>query len=99
MLRLTLRTTGLVLSSQLLLEHNARADETSGEWENETPLMVAITQARDLEVIRLLVDASPSLTKKNYRGETAQVLAGQPSNPAMWNAILPKDQQNQGRVN
>lgn len=83
---------------QLLLEHNARVDETSGEWENETPLMVAITQARDPEVIRLLVDARASLTKKNDRGETAQFLAGQSSNPAIKNAILPKDQQNQGRV-
>lgn len=82
---------------QLLLEYNARVDESSGEWENETPLMVAITQARDPEVIRLLVDARASLTKKNDRGETAQVLAGQSSNPAIRNAILPKDQQNQGR--
>ena len=45
--------------------------------------MVAITQARDPEVIRLLVDASPSTTEKNEKGETAQVLAGQLSNPAM----------------
>lgn len=83
---------------QLLLDYNARVDETSGEWDNETPLMVAITQARDPEVIRLLVDASASLTKKNDKGETAQLLAGQSSNPAIKNAILPKDQQNQGRV-
>lgn len=83
---------------QLLLEYYARVDESSSEWENETPLMVAITQARDPEVIRLLVDAKASLTKQNDRGETAQFLAGQSSNPAIKNAILPKDQQNQGRV-
>lgn len=73
-------------------------DESSGERGNETPLMVAITQARDPEVIRLLVDAGASLTKKNDRNETAQVLAAQSSNPAIRNAILPKDQRNQGRV-
>lgn len=82
---------------QLLLEYKANVDESSGEWENETPLMVAITQARDPEVIRLLVDAGASLTKKNDRYETAQVLAGQSSNPAIRKAILPKDQQNKGR--
>lgn len=82
---------------QLLLEYKAKVDESSGEWENETPLMVAIIQARDPEVIRLLVDAGASLTKKNDRDETAQVLAGQSSNPAIRKAILPKDQQNKGR--
>lgn len=82
---------------QLLLEYKANVDESSGEWENESPLMVAITQARDPEVIRLLVDAGASLTKKNDRDETAQVLAGQSSNPAIRKAILPKDQQNKGR--
>lgn len=61
--------------------------------------MVAIPQARYPEVIRLLVDASPPSTEKNDKGETAQVLAGQSSKPAIRAAILPKDQQNQGIVN
>jgi hypothetical protein len=83
---------------QLLLEHNANVDETSDDWGNETPLMVAITQARDPKVIRLLVDARASLAKRNDKDESAQFLAEQSSNSAIRNAILPKDQQFRGRA-
>ncbi|KAL4750048.1 hypothetical protein BDW72DRAFT_204273 [Aspergillus terricola var. indicus] len=58
---------------QLLLSHDPKPDidASSPEWNNETPLMVAITHGRDPEVVRLLVEAGASLTKINDRGETA----------------------------
>lgn len=74
---------------QLLLSHDPRpdVDASSPEWNNETPLMVAITQGRDPEVIRLLVEAGASLTKTNDRGETAVALADQSTNPAIRDAL------------
>lgn len=83
------------LSVQLLLEYDAKADEG---WGKETPLMVAITQARDPEVIELLVEAKASLSKENDKNESAQFLADTSSNPAIQNAILPKDQRVKGKA-
>lgn len=79
---------------QLLLEQSPKpdVDAASPEWSNETPLMVAITQGRDPEVARLLVDAGASLTKTNDRGETAVSLADQTTNTATKNALVPKGQ-------
>ncbi|MCJ1426283.1 hypothetical protein MMC29_004186 [Sticta canariensis] len=79
----------------LLLKHGAKVD---GGWGNETPLMVAITQARDPEAIELLVEAGASLSKENDKSENAQFLADTSSNPAIKNAILPKDQRVQGKA-
>lgn len=83
---------------QLLLKHGANVDETGGGWGNETPLMVAITNARDPEVIELLVEAGASLTKENDKRENAQFLADISSNPAIKNAIRPKDQRVKGKA-
>lgn len=79
---------------QLLLEQNPKpeVDASSPEWDNETPLMVAITQGRDPEVVQLLVDAGASLTRTNDRGETAVSLADQSTNNAIKNALVPKGQ-------
>ncbi|CEL03901.1 hypothetical protein ASPCAL05039 [Aspergillus calidoustus] len=65
-------------------------DASSPDWNNETPLMAAITQGRDPEVVRLLTEAGASLTKTNDRGETAVALADQTTNPAIKNALNPK---------
>ncbi|KAL3462469.1 hypothetical protein BJX64DRAFT_140438 [Aspergillus heterothallicus] len=80
---------------QLLLDADPKpqVDATSPDWNNETPLMVAITQGRDPEVVKLLTEAGASLTKTNDRGETATALADQTTNPAIKNAINPKAQQ------
>lgn len=80
---------------QLLLKRGANVDET---WGNETPLMVAITQARDPGVVQLLVEAGASLSKENDRRENSQFLADTSSNPAIKNAILPKDQRVRGKA-
>lgn len=79
---------------QLLLEQSPKpdVDAASPEWSNETPLMAAITQGRDPEVVQLLVDAGASLTKTNDRGETAVSLADQTTNTAIKNALVPKGQ-------
>lgn len=81
---------------QVLLEHHASVDETDDGCDNETPLMVAMTQARDPKVVSLLYNAGASLTKKNDKGETAQLLADQSGNPAIRNAIIPPDQRRAG---
>ena len=81
---------------QVLLKYHASVDETDDGCDNETPLMVAITQARDPKVVSLLYNAGASLTKKNDKGETAQLLADQSGNPAIKNAIIPPDQRRAG---
>lgn len=79
---------------QLLLDQNPKpdVDASSPEWSNETPLMVAITQGRDPEVVQLLVNAGASLTKTNDRGDTAVSLADQTTNTAIKDALVPKAQ-------
>ncbi|KAL3444258.1 hypothetical protein BJX65DRAFT_311036 [Aspergillus insuetus] len=67
-----------------------QVDASSPDWNNETPLMAAITQGRDAEVVRLLTEAGASLTKTNDRGETAVALADQTTNPAIKSALNPK---------
>ena len=81
---------------QVLLKYHASVDETDDGCDNETPLMAAITQARDPKVVSLLYNAGASLTKKNDKGETAQLLADQSGNPAIKNAIIPPDQRRAG---
>lgn len=81
---------------QLLLKYHASIDETDDGCDNETPLMVAIAQARDPKVVSLLYNAGASLTKQNAKGETAQLLADQSGNPAIKSAIIPPDQRYAG---
>ncbi|KAL2825782.1 hypothetical protein BDW59DRAFT_161453 [Aspergillus cavernicola] len=80
---------------QLLLGHKPKpqVDASSPDWNNESPLMVAISQGRDAEVVRLLVEAGASLAKTNDRGETPVALADQSTNAAIKNALAPKGQQ------
>ncbi|KAE8369261.1 hypothetical protein BDV27DRAFT_153141 [Aspergillus caelatus] len=78
---------------QLLIEHGAKVNESLTEWGNETALMAAITHARDPELVQLLVEKGASTAAKNDRGETANDLARQSTNPNMSRAVLPKDQQ------
>ncbi|KLP09281.1 related to ankyrin repeat protein [Fusarium fujikuroi] len=79
-----------------LLEKGAQVDETSPEVDNDTPLMVAITHARDPVVVNMLIDAGASLQVTNTKGETAKVLAEQSGNPAIQRAVSPPGQQMAG---
>lgn len=79
--------------AQLLLAHGANVNFPIEEWGNETAIMAAITQSRDPEVVRLLVENGASLTRANDRGDTARSLADQSANPAIHKALLPKDKQ------
>ncbi|KFA52185.1 hypothetical protein S40293_00520 [Stachybotrys chartarum IBT 40293] len=74
---------------QMLLGEGARPDETSDDCDNDTPLMVAITQSRDCKVISLLVDARASLDKTNNDGVTARELAEQSGDARILTAIAP----------
>ncbi|KAL3436875.1 hypothetical protein BDV09DRAFT_193452 [Aspergillus tetrazonus] len=49
--------------------------------------MAAIAQARDSQLVRLLVENGASLTSKNDRGETAEDLARQSTNPNFTQAL------------
>ncbi|KAL7762544.1 hypothetical protein ACKLNR_009079 [Fusarium oxysporum f. sp. zingiberi] len=79
-----------------LLEKGAQVDETSAEVDNDTPLMVAITHARDPVVVNMLIDAGASLQAKNSKNETAKELAEQSGNPAIQRAVSPPGQQMAG---
>ncbi|KAJ1706327.1 ankyrin repeat protein [Aspergillus flavus] len=79
--------------AQLLVAHGADVNEPVPAWNNSTPLMVAITEAKDPKLISLLVEKGASLTQSNDKGETAKKLAGYSMNPAIQRAILPPDQQ------
>ncbi|KAH7492960.1 hypothetical protein FOMA001_g1852 [Fusarium oxysporum f. sp. matthiolae] len=79
-----------------LLEKGAQVDETSAEVDNDTPLMVAITHARDPVVVNMLIDAGASLQAKNSKNETAKELAEQSGNPAIQRAVSSPGQQMAG---
>lgn len=81
---------------KLLIDHNAEVDLTDDLCDNETPLMVAITRARDSKIAAMLHKAGASLQVKNCHGETAQYLADLSGNAAIRNAIASVDQQYQG---
>jgi ankyrin repeat protein len=79
-----------------LLDKGAQVDETSPEVDNDTPLMVAITHARDPVVVNMLIKAGASLSVKNTKGHTAKELAEQSGNPAIQGAVSPPGQQMAG---
>ncbi|KAF5598150.1 ankyrin repeat [Fusarium pseudoanthophilum] len=79
-----------------LLDKGAQVDETSAEVDNDTPLMVAITHARDPVVVNMLINAGASLSVKNTKGHTAKELAEQSGNPAIQSAVSPPGQQMAG---
>ena len=60
---------------QLLLDAGANADAASDEDGLTTPLMNAITQVKDEEVVRVLVDGGGSLDKPNAQKKSARDLA------------------------
>ncbi|KAK2591378.1 hypothetical protein QQS21_010922 [Conoideocrella luteorostrata] len=82
---------------RLLLGRGVKVDETGPEVDNETPLMVAITQARDPVIVNMLIDAGASLQAKNDKGETAKSLGELSGNPDIQKAVAPPDQQQAGR--
>jgi ankyrin repeat protein len=82
---------------QLLLDKHVDPDQTSDDCDKDTPLMVAITQARDRKVISLLVDAGARLDKPNNDGQTARELAEQSGDAGIVTAIGPKDERRLSR--
>jgi hypothetical protein len=79
-----------------LIDAKADIDATDPLCDNETPLMVAITQARDPKVVSMLYNSGASLQAKNLKGETARSLAESSGNAAIQRAITPADQQRPG---
>jgi hypothetical protein len=59
---------------QALITGGAKIDLPCDD-DGNTPLMNAIVQFKDKDIVRLLVDNKASLTQKNSRGETADDLA------------------------
>ncbi|ETW77755.1 hypothetical protein HETIRDRAFT_11852, partial [Heterobasidion irregulare TC 32-1] len=58
-----------------LLDAGAQIDACSADDDLYTPLMNAVTEIRDKDVVHELVDRGASLTQKNAQGQTAQDLA------------------------
>lgn len=58
-----------------LLDAGARIDDCYDEDDFNTPLMNAVADTGDKDLIHELVDRGASLTKKNKRGQTAVMLA------------------------
>ncbi|KAI0389630.1 hypothetical protein F5Y17DRAFT_113296 [Xylariaceae sp. FL0594] len=79
-----------------LLDNKADIDATDPLCDNETPLMVAIKQARDAKVVAMLVGAGASLKAANIQGETAQSMAEKSGDASIQRAILPPGQQRPG---
>ncbi|KAE8150873.1 hypothetical protein BDV25DRAFT_129208 [Aspergillus avenaceus] len=77
--------------ARLLLAHDADVNKALPKYHNVTPLMAAITEARDPELVHLLVQKGASLTQTNDQGETAKTLAGYSMNPAIQRALLTDD--------
>lgn len=73
----------------MLLGEGARPDETSEDCDNDTPLMVTITQSRDCKVISLLIDVRASLDKRNNARVTARELAEQSGDARIFTATAP----------
>jgi len=74
-----------------LLDGHAKVDLCYPETGKNTPLMSAILECKDKEVIHELVDHGASLTKENLARKTARQLAKE---NGLEEEILPKDQRN-----
>ncbi|KAI0599009.1 ankyrin repeat protein [Biscogniauxia sp. FL1348] len=75
---------------QLLLEKNpASFDEAISTRGGRTPLMAAVSQTKDPQVVKLLVQSGASLEKKDSKGQTAVDLADQlqPARPDIKDAL------------
>jgi ankyrin repeat protein len=79
-----------------LLDKGADVDATDPLCDNETPLMVAITQSRDAKVVAMLYNAGASLQATNVKGETARSMAEKSGDPSIQRIVLPPDQQRPG---
>ncbi|RAH76785.1 hypothetical protein BO86DRAFT_442395 [Aspergillus japonicus CBS 114.51] len=75
---------------QLLIDAGALVDESVPNFGDDTPLMVAISQAKDPKLIHALVEAGASLTQTNARGESAKTLARDSMDPAIQRALVPQ---------
>ncbi|CAH0045249.1 unnamed protein product [Clonostachys solani] len=78
---------------RLILNRHVNVDETDPQCDNETPLMVAITRAKDPVVVNMLIDAGASLQAQNDKGQTAKSMAQMSGNPDIQRAASPGQQQ------
>ncbi|CAG9949194.1 unnamed protein product, partial [Clonostachys rosea f. rosea IK726] len=78
---------------RLILNRHVNVDETDAQVDDETPLMVAITRAKDPVVVNMLIDAGASLQAKNDKGQTAKSMAQLSGNPDIQRAASPGQQQ------
>ncbi|KAI0102605.1 hypothetical protein GGR51DRAFT_527057 [Nemania sp. FL0031] len=79
-----------------LLDAGADVNATDPDCDNETPIMVAITQARDPKVVSMLYNSGASLSVTNSKGENARTMAETSNNPSIQRAIQPPGQQRPG---
>ncbi|KAI0918884.1 hypothetical protein AcV5_001948 [Taiwanofungus camphoratus] len=80
---------------QALLDAGAEIDACSAADDLYTPLMNAIVEVKDKDVIHTLVDHGASLVAKNGRGETAETLAKQ---FGMERELQPRSKRNSSRA-
>ncbi|KAL7629160.1 hypothetical protein AAE478_000679 [Parahypoxylon ruwenzoriense] len=73
----------------LLLKHKADVDGTCDALRGETPLMLVMKESRDLDTIRLLVEAGASFSAINKKGETVEDIARKLNSPVMDAALHP----------
>ncbi|KAI5863737.1 hypothetical protein GGS23DRAFT_511871 [Durotheca rogersii] len=72
---------------RLLLDSRASVDLTDPACHNETPLMAAISKARDYKVVKMLLDAGASLEATNNKNKTARSMGEQSDIPLIREAV------------
>ncbi|KAF9636424.1 hypothetical protein BFW01_g7320 [Lasiodiplodia theobromae] len=77
---------------------NAKADPDSADNDGNTPLMDAIARTVDVPVMKLLVAAGASTTKKNGLDQSAIDIANGKNDLNVKRAVLPADEQSPGRL-
>lgn len=77
---------------------NAKADPDSADNDGNTPLMDAIAWTVHVPVMKLLVAAGASTTKKNGLGQSAIDIANGKNDLNVKRAVLPADEQSPGRL-
>jgi ankyrin repeat protein len=92
----TERNAGRII--QILLRNGADPTTPSENDYNSTPLLNAVAESRDVEVISMLVDAGASPTATDADKQSAQILAEKRKDRAVLNALLPRSQRNTNRA-
>ncbi|KAI9741650.1 MAG: hypothetical protein M1834_000034 [Cirrosporium novae-zelandiae] len=83
---------------KLLLTHGPDLELTPSYGSGNTPLMQAITEFKDTDIISRLVDAGAKTDTKNRNNKTAQDLAMATGNDKVSKALLSREQRNMRRL-